>query len=155
MRATLVLLACGCGGAPAIPTVSDHCITDAVAYNRKISEEFRRPAPKPDTPPPLEVKRELVEGRRIAGTTAILPDESTLVEMRRRGVVETTASFRLCLGTDGVPTEVRRLSSTCFPRYDERMRKTIETWRYSPYSVDGIPKDVCTEIRFLYRVRRR
>lgn len=146
----------GCGGpSAAFPTVSEACIKDASTYNRTISEEFRHPTAKPNAEPPLEVSRELVEGHRVAGDTAIRPDDMTAYEMARRGVIETTASFALCLDTTGVPVSVSRISSTCFPRYDEKIRTAMLTWRYSPYSVDGVPKDVCTTINFLYRQRPR
>lgn len=157
MRALLFAIAVvsGCGPTSTFPVVSEACITDATTYNRTISEEFRHPTEKPSTKPPLEVARELVEGRRTSGNTLIIPDDQTKTEMRDRGVIETTASFRLCLGVDGVPMSVTRVSSSCFPRYDERIRTTIETWRYSPYAVDGVPVEVCTGINFLYRQARR
>lgn len=146
----------GCGGpTAALPVVSTVCIKDATAYNRTISEEFRHPTAKPNAEPPLEVSRELIEGRRVSGDTAIRPDDMTTSQMADLGVIETTASFALCLDTAGVPVSVSRMSSTCFPRYDEKIRTAMLTWRYSPYSVDGVPKEVCTTINFLYRQPRR
>lgn len=151
-----VAVVVGCGGpSAAFPTVSDSCIKDATTYNRTISAEFRHPTAKPNSEPPLEVARELIEGRRTSGKTTILPDDMTAYEMAQRGVIETTASFALCLDTSGVPASVTRMSSTCFPRYDEKIRTTMLTWRYSPYSVDGVPKKVCTTINVLYRQPRR
>ena len=154
MRVLLFVVAAGsgCGGpSSTFPVVSEACIADAVTYNRTVSEEFRHPTKKPKTRPPVEVARELIEGSRTSGNTQIVPDDRTKTEMADRGVIETTASFKLCLGIDGVPMSVTRMSSSCFPRYDETIRTTIETWRYSPYSVDGVPAEVCTTINFDYQ----
>lgn len=149
-------VAVGCGGPSAsIPVVSQVCIKDATTYNRTISEEFRHPTARPNVEPPLEVSRELIEGRRVSGETAIRPDDLTAHRMAEYGVIETTASFALCLDTAGVPLSVSRTSSTCFPRYDEKIRTAMMTWRYSPYTVDGVAKDVCTTVNFIYRQPRR
>ena len=155
MRALLALTAlCGCvESGSTFPVVSDECIADAVTYNRTAADAFRPPPPKPNAEPPLEVARELVEGRRTSGDTMVIPDDRTKDEMRSRGVVETTASFAFCLDTVGTVVSARRVSSSCFPRYDERIRKTILTWKYSPYSVDGVPKEVCTGVNFRYKIR--
>ena len=158
MRVLLLVIAVvsGCGGpSSTLPVVNSACIADAVTYNRTISEEFRHPTEKPNSKPPVEVARELIEGSRTSGNTQIIPDDRTKTEIANRGVIETTASFRLCIGIDGVPTSVSRVSSSCFPRYDELIRTTIETWRYSPYRIDGVPVEVCTGINFLYKQPRR
>lgn len=141
-----------------LPVVSEQCIADAVSYNRTISEEFRHPTERPaGKPAPVQVAPELVEGRRLSGTTMIIPNDGTKEEMANRGVIETTASFELCLDAAGVPVSARRMSSTCFPRYDETIRTTMLTWRYSPYTIDGVATEVCTGVNFLYKqsARRR
>ncbi len=92
----------------------------------------------------------LVEGRRISGDKLIIPDDETRTAIQRNGVAKTSAAFKLCIDTVGLPASVELMSSSCFPRYDERLRSRIKTWRYSPYSVDGVPKAVCTRIIYIY-----
>ena len=155
----MVCAVSSCGGRidhlAAYPTVSRTCIENAEANGTTVPEDFGAPPTPDSTPPPLDVPASAIEGKRISGVTQIRPDYETQRAMADAGVVETTASFKLCLDTSGVPTSAMRLSSTCFPRYDETIRTRMLTWRYTPYSVDGLPKEVCTQISYLYSIGKR
>jgi hypothetical protein len=148
--ATLALMGCGSSShGDSLPTKSDRCLADAQAGKRPIAVPSK-PLHRPGDPTPLEVPSSAVDGKRISGETMIEPDTQTQFEMQAVGVDQTSAAFQLCLDTTGTPIAVERLSSTCFPRFDERLRTTIFTWRYSPYSLDGAPKTVCTRLNYVY-----
>jgi len=78
----------------------------------------------------LEVPPSAIDGKRISGETMIEPDTHTQLEMQGVGVDQTSAAFDVCLDPMGIPTAVELVSSTCFPRFDEKLRTTILTWRY-------------------------
>ncbi len=94
----------------------------------------------------------MVEGHRIAGERNIQPDEETVIAMQHAGV-KATPAVKLCIGLDGVPTEITIMRPSCFPRYDAQIKLRMSEWRYSPYLVDGVGVRVCTSVTFIFRVR--
>lgn len=94
----------------------------------------------------------MIEGHRIAGDKFIHPDERTQRAMQKANVRSTASSFKICLGVDGVPTEIVALRPSCFPRYDEHIKERMREWRYSPYVVNGEPVAVCTAVTFVFKI---
>ncbi len=140
----------GCGSTTTgstLPIADNQCLDDA-AHGRRAE-----PDPAQAASGPVAVAVELVEARRLSGEKQVLPDDQTKDAIRARGVTGTTALFKLCLDASGVPTEVTRQRSSCFPRYDERIRTTMLAWRFSPYEVDGHATEVCTSVNFVYSQR--
>jgi hypothetical protein len=148
----------GCGGdpstraSPSLPTTNQRCL-DA-ARSQPTSPPFPESSRGPDgAPPPTTVPSALVEAKRISGEKLLVPDDDTKSAIRRAGVSKTTAAFKLCLDTAGEPATVEMYSSSCFPRYDSEVAAMIQSWRYSPYTVDGVAVPVCTAIVFIYSQR--
>jgi hypothetical protein len=101
-----------------------------------------------------EVSAMMIEGRRISGDAAIRLSPETLQWMVEHHVRTLELAVRLCLDAKGAPKSV----AVVFPRHvlphvENEYRRRLMEWRYSPYSVDGKPVEVCTTIIFRYRVR--
>jgi hypothetical protein len=157
-----VVVTSGCAdpdaaGGSTFPTVDQECLS--VAHERYAAGETAvgdRPprAPGGDAKPePQHVDAKLVEGHRIAGEKAIHPDTDTMYAMSKAHVSSTAPAVEICLGTDGVPTEITILRSSCFPRYDAHIKNKMSEWRYSQYLVDGQPAPVCTAVVFTYHLK--
>jgi hypothetical protein len=95
----------------------------------------------------------LIEGRRIAGSKAIVPDDDTKRLIQESGLTRITGSFRVCIDDTGVVESVFLLRSTGLARYDARIIGGIRQWKYSPYMVDDQPVPVCTVVTFIYSQR--
>jgi protein TonB len=109
------------------------------------------PPPPPPPAPPQNVPPTLLEGNRIAGKREITPDDPTKVQIARSGKDKLVTSYKLCIATDGTVTSVRLLKSSGFRDYDNKIIDTINnTWRYSPYKVNGKVAAVCTAVTFIY-----
>jgi hypothetical protein len=100
-------------------------------------------------------KHSLIEGRRIAGNKAIVPDDDTKSAIRDAGVERVQGSFRLCMDETGKVDSVLPLRSTGFAAYDRRIMGGILSWLYSPYMIDGQAVAVCTSVTFIYTQRGR
>jgi hypothetical protein len=119
----------------------------------------------PLPPKPLRARKEpivfaegaknakLTEGRRIAGSKFIAPDNDTKSAIQKKTAGRVTGSFRLCLDETGHVDSVLPLRSTGFAAYDRKIIGGIYTWRYSPYLVNDQPVPVCTAITFIYSQR--
>src|SRR5262245_25960690 len=74
--------------------------------------------PHDDTPPPpppsptMNVAPQMLEGSRIAGDKAIVPDDVDKVAIQQSGKDKLVGSFKLCLDTTGVVSNVVMLKST-------------------------------------------
>ena len=105
---------------------------------------------RPPTVEPQNVPATLLEGSRISGEKAIVPDDTTkakITESKREKVI---GSFKLCLGASGAITAVTQLKSTGQPDYDAKIIRTMNTWKYRPYKVNGAAVPVCTAVTFIY-----
>jgi hypothetical protein len=158
MRTALLVVALtGCASSPgrdprALPETNSACLANAHARQDQGLPALPTPPPAATPkPPPLDVAPTLIEGHRISGQRAITPDKDTERAMRQAGVTQTSPTFKLCLDTQGVPTSVTLLRSSCFPRYDAEIEAKLAEWRYSPYQKDGVAVEVCTAITFIYR----
>jgi outer membrane biosynthesis protein TonB len=92
--------------------------------------------------------------KRIAGYSLIYPNNALAKAIDQSGRGKITGNFKFCISTQGRVARVELLASTGFPAYDYGIAKTmLETWRYSPYLVDGQPAPVCSTVTFIYRIR--
>jgi hypothetical protein len=104
------------------------------------------PAADPGDAPPTSA-----EQMRISGDKSIVPDDPTKTEIQKAGVHKIVTTYKLCIGKDGVPSDVTPLQASGFPAYDAKIQREMRQWRYRPYSVDGVPKPVCTSVTFIYQ----
>ncbi len=109
--------------------------------------------PPPPPPQPQRVAEKVLEQQRISGDKLIRPDDSTSQRMAREGVSEVRVTLKLCLDEQGRPSSTSVLRSSGYPSYDDKLEREMASWRYRPYTVDGIPSAVCTTVVFLYRQR--
>ncbi|MBA3499227.1 MAG: hypothetical protein M4D80_28920 [Myxococcota bacterium] len=117
----------------------------------------------PLPPPPSRSKKrpvvltspKLLEGKRIAGSIAIVPDDETKVVIQESGVTRITGQFRMCIDDTGAIESVFPMRSTGLARYDARITAGMLQWKYSPYMVDDQPVPVCTYITFIYSQQGR
>jgi hypothetical protein len=115
------------------------------------------PPPSKSKRPPLSLAQRkfvtLMEGKRIAGSRLIVPDDDTKEQIRRYRGQKITGTFRLCVNEAGRVESVLPLRSTGFPAYDRDLLAKMALWIYSPYTINGEPVPVCTSITFIYTQR--
>lgn len=90
-----------------------------------------------------------IEARRIAGERQIRPsiyNQRAIAASHRRvlGIV------KLCLDEQGRPACLDLYRSTGYRDYDDRILRTMKSWRYSPYKRNGRAIPVCTSVSFIY-----
>ena len=134
----------------AIPTTNKACLDHAHERQAAGLPALPTKVPTDNTPPPVAVAADLVEGHRISGQRVIIPDNETRKAIHAMHVARTSPAFKLCLDTTGTPTTIELLRSSCFPRYDADLASKMSEWRYSPYLKDGVAVAVCTAITFIY-----
>lgn len=108
------------------------------------------PPPPPPPAPPQNVPPTLLEGQRIAGDKLIVPDEETKKQITKSGKDKVIGSYKLCVDVQGNVTHVNMLKATAFEAYDVKIMRTMRTWKYRPYLVNGQAKPVCTAVTFIY-----
>lgn len=109
------------------------------------------PPPPPPPAPPTNIPPTMLEGNRIAGEKAIVPDDMTKVEIQQAGKDKLVGSWKLCVTPTGAVSSVYQLKTTGFPRYDTKIETEMRTnWRYRPYLVNGKAVPVCTAVTFIY-----
>ena len=110
----------------------------------------------PGLPPPTgdTIKPVQTPGKRIAGDPVVSPDAASMDGMRESHLSRVSATAKICLGTDGVPTTIDVVRSSCFPRWDARIVDAIKLWRYAPpYAADGTALAICTHVNFIFAVQ--
>lgn len=108
------------------------------------------PGDIPPPAPPQNVPPTLLEGSRIAGTKAIVPDDDTKIAIAKAGKDKLVGSYKLCINATGALTVVQMLKSTGFTAYDDKIMREMRQWRYRPYAVNGRAVPVCTAVTFIY-----
>lgn len=114
------------------------------------------PAPPPPPPPPTSpdapntIPPKLLEGHRIAGNKAIVPDDATKRAIRDAKRDRTISTFKLCVSDKGVVKKVTLLKSSGFPAYDAKIMREMNQWAYRPYMLQGKAVPVCTAVTFIY-----
>lgn len=112
------------------------------------------PAPPPPPPPPAppqNVAPQAFEAQRISGEKQILPDDVTKTEIQRAGKTQFMVPVKVCVATNGAVSDVRVLKSSGFPAYDQKLNREIRKWRYTPFTVNGMPAPACGMVNFAYR----
>jgi hypothetical protein len=113
----------------------------------------RPPAPRPIVPrdgEPASVAPQALEADRIAGEKNIVPsdaDKTMIAGSRNHRLI---GSFKVCIDTQGEIANVSMLKTTGVFGYDRRIERTIYSWRYRPFLIDGHPAPVCTVVTFIY-----
>ena len=112
---------------------------------------------EPECPPPVVerpkvVSLQAVEAARLSGNADIALPPEVKQAVYAEGKREVLAMAKLCLGRDGVPTEVSIKKSSGYPAADARIRDEMLRWRYRPYKVNNEAFAVCTSIMFRYQI---
>ena len=115
----------------------------------------------PLPPPPASNKKrplvlatsKLLEGKRIAGTKAIVPEDTDKLYIQQKGIGPLVASFRVCIDEAGAVESVLPTRSSGLTSYDDKLLAGIRGWRYSPYMIDDQPVPVCAHVTFVYSQR--
>ena len=155
--ACLALLAVACGGSQdhGLNPPSWYPVVDSACIERERAKLEAGAVTAPEVH--ADENREEVHaapnaiaGKRISGRRNIPPDDETKAELRRSGFTKTCPRYKLCLGKRGAPEKIDVLRESCFPRYDADIMRVMYEWRYSPYTVDGVPVRVCISITLCY-----
>jgi hypothetical protein len=108
------------------------------------------PAPAPTVArEPVHVSPMELEPLRLTGDKNILPDPTTQEAIALTGE-PLIGGFRLCLDPTGHVASVTRLRSTRFDKYDDTIERTMRTWTFRPYVIDGAPAPACTDLTYIY-----
>ena len=148
--AAALLAACGSSR----PTDSSGSTTEPLGEPTDAGVPLGRPSQPGDAGapelPPTVVRSSVLEAQRLTGDPHIEPDpdeRSALAPGKTAGSV----AVKYCVDGTGKVSAVRILKSSGLPRYDQRIRRVIETWTYRPVVVEGQPAEVCTVTTFIYR----
>jgi TonB family protein len=107
------------------------------------------PRPKPPT---AVVSPNVMTGLRISGDTQIHPSSSTQNRMSRDGKTEVIGSVQLCISTDGSIASASTLKPTRYDDYDQALLSAVRSWRYRPYTVNGVAVKACSLVSFHYSI---
>jgi len=118
------------------------------------------PAPVPALPPPappkVTVTEQTLSALRLAGETMIHPPQPDKVQMMEDHVSHTLGIFQLCISETGSIEEIKKLRSTKYVGYDDKIVETMRTWRYRPYRAsDGTFSRACSTVTFSYTIQTR
>ena len=133
------------------PSGVRRCHVDAEEFVREPAAA-REDASSTTPAPPRVVDQRDIERRRIRGNRQIFPDDEEQEAMAATGL-GTVAVAKLCLGEDGLVSRVSIIKSSCFPRYDAKLKAEMGAWQYRPYELDGRPVPVCMSVTIMYRPR--
>jgi TonB family protein len=102
---------------------------------------------------PRSIDARLLIGRRTEGKEHIAPPDSVRRAMVREGRMKIRAVTRMCLDARGAVSSVDITASSGHAEYDAEILREMRAWRYDPYTVNGTPVPVCTEVTFVYTMR--
>jgi periplasmic protein TonB len=109
------------------------------------------PPPPPEPEKPRVVAQVAVEAQRISGEKSIQPDDNTKIQMQRDGRGQIEARYMMCLTKTGDIKSINQVKPSGYPEYDRRIQSKMGEWRYRPYVENGVPREVCTSITFIYK----
>jgi TonB family protein len=95
--------------------------------------------------PPTELEQ-------IAGERVIVPDPGTRAGARKAAMRFLVGTFKFCVDASGHVDEVAVMRSSRSLAYDQRVVRTLKTWAFRPFVIDGAPAPVCSAITFAYRL---
>lgn len=58
-----------------------------------------------------------------------------------------------CVETDGTVSDVETFRGTGLPGLDRLARASVATWQFRPYTVQGVPKRICSQAIFRFRIQ--
>lgn len=91
-----------------------------------------------------------VEGHRVKGSIMIAPDDLDKWKMVERKVTRLTYSAKLCITTAGRVGSMSVLQPSAVPAFDDKIRRIVSDWEYSPFQINGQPAEVCTQLNIIY-----
>jgi len=92
-------------------------------------------------------------GLRIAGDTQMQPSGATRSEIQYSGHDKVSATFQVCLDSEGNVASSRQIKSSGYAEYDATLKAGIATWRYKPYMIGGRGIPACGIVSFVYTMR--
>lgn len=112
------------------------------------------PTPPATNGAPTFIAPTVIEQLRLVGVIGIAPDNATATQMQRLKVSTVRVVVKLCLAADGTIASTNILTSSGFGNYDRRIFTTIrDTWKYRPFTRNGVGMPVCTTVTFIYSQR--
>ncbi|HLL24922.1 MAG TPA: energy transducer TonB [Kofleriaceae bacterium] len=115
------------------------------------------PLPDPPEPKPPEAPKLIppaqMQALRIAGETQIHPSRVVKTQILADGNSKVIGNVKVCIDASGGVTSVGLLGSTRYPAYDDQLLAAVRSWRYRPYSIDGVAKPVCASVAFVYSIK--
>ena len=145
--AVCVLTGCGAMQSGSDEGLVNYECTDESSTARTVRPFPTKPGERAPELPASEINATMLERNRITGKRSILPNDRTKDRMGKMGIDMLSATFKVCVSADGVPTLVERQYSSCFPPYDEDIRDAILAWRYKPSAA------ACSTVQFVYETR--
>lgn len=125
------------------------CVTWASVPARRSSRaptSRRPPSSSPPPPPrpgaPGPIARDQV---RIAGDNPRMPSPLVREQMAQQNFRGGDVAVLVCIGADGLFDQATMVP-TGFPAFDLDLFNTIGTWRYQPFTIDGVPAPVCSRV---------
>jgi protein TonB len=106
------------------------------------------PPPPPKEEPQI-VPQAALEAQRISGEKNIQPPNDVATAISRSGT-KATGVFKLCLNNGGGIQSIKMLKSTGYPAYDNKIKSTMNSWKYRPLMVNGKAVPVCTSVTFIF-----
>jgi len=130
--------------------VGEQCDDGNAASNDGCSATCQtEPKPKPPT---AVISPNVMKGLRLSGDTQIHPSESTQSRMSRDGETQVIGSVQLCISTDGSIASVSTAKRTKYDDYDQALLSAVRSWRYQPYTVNGVAVKACSLVTFVYSI---
>jgi TonB family protein len=130
--------------------VGEQCDDGNLASNDGCSATCQtEPKPKPPT---AVIAPAVMKALRISGDTQIHPSSSTQNRMSRDGATEVIGSVQLCIATDGSISSASTAKPTKYDEYDQALLSAVRSWRYKPYTVNGVAVKACSLVTFDYTI---
>jgi TonB family protein len=112
------------------------------------AEQIRKPAPQVRMVAPT-----LMSALRTSGETQIHPAPMVKREILNDGRGRLVGVVKVCLEASGAIASATLLSSTKYPAYDAQLLAGVRSWRYRPYTVDGVAVPACSAVSFVYTIQ--
>jgi TonB family protein len=99
-----------------------------------------------------EIAEADLEALRVAGTTAIVPDDATVAALE--GAPDRlAATVKVCLTRKGAVKSVKVVESSGAPGYDAEVARTVKaTWQFRPYKHKKKARAVCARVVVAYEL---
>ncbi len=95
----------------------------------------------------------VMPAQRIAGALNVVPDDADRIKIAQSGGMlerHVRATFQLCIDPDGAVAGLTMMETSGYPRYDEKIARSIAGWKYKPVEIDGSLVTVCAAISIIY-----